>query len=161
MPERLEPGAAPTVTADPKQQAILAAYENYLQARSEALHIGDPDHPGLTEHAGGIALLDVREDINANNTIGVRYDGNVSVVWAEVVPGEPDLPLPEEVSELVGVDACVDMSDFIPVRIEDGSSMLTEDAERGSYRGHASVAHFPDDDRWLVLLSEFDWEAPC
>lgn len=172
LPERPDdlpsPVSAPSPTMDPEHARILAAYASHIEAYDEASRRGDPDYPELLEHADGPALESAQRLIGAYVSTDWLFTGGRTVVQAEVVHYDPEpelddlgeLPDDAVVFALAEVNACLDVSEFLPVDANDGSFFATE-YEVDIHVSGALLRYYEDEERWLVFDEWLEWAEPC
>lgn len=147
--------ASPTPTLDPEEAAVIATYQNYLDAFVEANETGNPDHPGLLLYLEGPELEKNQNAIADHVERGWRFTGTLPLVSIEVTA----LDLSEEGLYTATTTACIDYSDWTLVHKEDGS-LVDPDLEMGRYTTSANLWRAPSND-WRIIKTWIDPEPPC
>jgi hypothetical protein len=145
--------ASPSV--DPEHEAVLAAYERYLEVANEAANRGEADYPELDEVAIGLALAETRNTIRFEADNGRVYAGTLVIASAEVT--ELDVDAPQGEPQAV-IDACIDIRDYVLTYVDSGEPV---DVDRGLEMFMVTVNLFLVEDRWLVAAIESHRETPC
>jgi hypothetical protein len=148
--------ASPTPPADPERGPVLAAFEGFIAASNAATTGGDPAHPGLARYADGQALIEIREGIRRENSLGRRYLGGVVIVSVEVTQFDPQARPPEPAAT---VTACLDISDYLLV---EGDGQEPVENHRVAER-FVSISELwrASGGGWVVMTVEPQWEQRC
>lgn len=147
------PAAEPTV--DPEREAVLAAYERYLEVANTAANRGEADYPELDEVAIGLALAETRNTIRFEADNGRVYAGTLVIASAEVTTLDVDAPQGEPQAV---IDACIDITNYVLTHVDSGEPV---DVDRGLEMFMVTVNLFLVEDRWMVAAIESHRETPC
>lgn len=147
------PEATPTV--DSEQEAVLAAYERYLEVANTAANRGEADYPELDEVATGLALAETRNAIRDHAENGRVYAGTLVIASAAVTQLDVDAPQGEPQAV---IDACIDFTNYVLTYVDSGEPV---DVDQGLEMSMITVDLFLIEDRWMVVAIESHRETPC
>ncbi|MBX6749191.1 MAG: hypothetical protein IRY85_05870 [Micromonosporaceae bacterium] len=132
---------------------ILAAFDGYLRAATEANRRGDPYYDGLELYTDGVLRLQITQSIISRNEDGSYYIGELkSEATVESIDLDAEPPT-------ATISACIDATDYRLVYREDNSPV----PGAGPWRRYMAeaIATMNTDGRWLIVANAAQMDQPC